>query len=46
MSAYGGVNESLDEMTNKVQGAGAGYSLLNDYMDEADSLPSYRVIGF
>lgn len=46
MSAYGGVDESLDEMTNKVKGAGAGYSLLNDYMDEAESLPSYRVIGF
>ena len=35
MSAYGGVNESLDVMSNKVKGAGDNYSRLNDFMDEA-----------
>ncbi len=36
MSAYGGVNESLDVMSNKVKGAGDNYSRLNDFMDEAN----------
>lgn len=36
MSAYGGVNESLDEMAVKVKGAGEGYSMLTNYMDMAN----------
>lgn len=36
MSAYGGVDESLDAMSTKVKGAGDNYSRLTDYMDQAD----------
>ena len=36
MSAYGGVDESLDSMSTKVKGAGDNYSRLTDYMDQAD----------
>ena len=36
MSAYGGVDESLDAMSTKVKGAGDNYSRLTDFMDEAD----------
>lgn len=36
MSAYGGVNQSLDEMKDKVKGAGDGYSMLTNYMDMAE----------
>ena len=35
MSAYGGVDESLDSMSTKVKGAGDNYNRLTDYMDEA-----------
>ena len=36
MSAYGGVDESLDSMSTKVKGAGDNYNRLTDYMDQAD----------
>lgn len=36
MSAYGGVDESLDAMSTKVKGAGDNYSRLTDYMDQAN----------
>lgn len=36
MSAYGGVNESLDAMSSKVQGAGDNYNRLTEYMDMAN----------
>lgn len=36
MSAYGGVDESLDAMSSKVKGAGDNYSRLTDYMDQAN----------
>jgi hypothetical protein len=36
MSAYGGVDESLDSMSTKVKGAGDNYSRLTDYMDQAN----------
>ena len=35
-SAYGGVEKSMKPMTNAVKGASDAYSLLNDYIDQAN----------
>lgn len=44
-SAYGGVSKSLQPMTNKVKGASNAYSMLADYMDQANYAGECKLIA-